>query len=360
MAGGIWDPNVSQERAGLYINFVQNAVAQTVGGARGIVAIPLTTYITTAGADEKQFYTVTTQKDAEDLFGADNVQSIVFALKAGAKEVLVYTLPAITGAVTDESRYADAKTAFEARPFNVFVYDGIVTATEQDAGLVWMKRNRDEGKHFSMVFGCVVAADDDTPATGDARSIRLMDKYAVNLINGVVIAGETKNSAEYAPYIAGLIAGTALNKAITYVPVPVDDVTRRMTNTEVKTSLTKGSLILIHDGEKVKVERGICTDKSKIRKVRAEQAIATDITKTGADSYIGKIDNNPDGQKALIAAIKAYLELLADANVVFMDSIVVQLDKQYQSVGDAVYVAVGFVEIDSMEEIYLTISVGGV
>ncbi|MGM1023550.1 MAG: phage tail sheath subtilisin-like domain-containing protein [Bacillota bacterium] len=299
-----------------------------------------------------------TEKQAQDLFGASNVKSISRAFLGGAKEVLVYTLPPIDNDHPEDVVYATAREAFEARPFNVFVYDGMVSAAEQDSGLAWTKRNREEGKHFTIVFGCLNANDDLTPSIGDARSVKLSDKYAINLISGVVLNGVEINSAEFSPYIAGLVAGTAINKSTTYAQIKVDDVTYRARNSEIKASLKKGSFILVHDGEKVKVERGITTDLSKIRKVRAEQFIATDITKTGSDYYIGKLDNNDDGQKALIGAIKAYLENLANNNVLVLSSIVVELDPEHESKGDQVFLRIAFVEVDSMEQIFLSINVG--
>ncbi|WP_029100216.1 phage tail sheath subtilisin-like domain-containing protein [Brevibacillus thermoruber] len=352
--GGKWDATSLPRRPGLYINFVEAAAAQIKGGARGVVAIPLKSY-TGGTASAETFYTVTTEKEATDLFGSANIQSIKFALQGGAKEVLVYTMP--ESPTTQD--FADMRAAFDARPFNVFVYDDNADSAEQDAALAWMKTNKDEGKHFMIVFGGS-SADDNDPAVGDARSIRLADDYAVNLITGVKIGGTSYSSAQYAPFIAGLIAGTPINKSITYAQVPVDDVTKRLTNSQIKTSLEKGSLVLVHDGEKVKVEQGICTSSTasktvKIRTIRARQAVSMDVTKTAADAYIGKIDNNPDGQAALIAAVKAYLERLQASNVL-MDP-VVTLDPQFQSVGDSVYLLISYVEVDSMERIFLTINV---
>ncbi|MGC4375804.1 phage tail sheath subtilisin-like domain-containing protein [Fictibacillus sp. Mic-4] len=350
MAGGSWNPSELPIRPGLYANFVSKAANQISGGERGIVAIPLKT--STGGtATAKTFYTVENETDAATLFGSANIQSIKFALQGGAKEVLVYTMPS-TPAAQD---YVDMRTAFDTRPFNVFVYDGEVSATEQDNTLAWVKTNRDEGKHFMAVFGCVVAADDNDPSIGDARSVRLADDYAVNLITGVTIDGNTYTSAKYAPWVAGLIAGTPINQSITYRVSPVDDVTKRFTNGQIKTSLSKGSLVLVHDGEKVKVEQGLTTSVSKIRKQRARQAVLTDVTKTANDTYIGRINNNADGQAALISAIKAYLETLEQANV--LTDISVEVDPQYQSTGDSVYFAISFTEIDSMERIFLTINV---
>lgn len=358
MAGGSWDPTTSQVRAGLYINFIEAAVAQITGGARGVVAVPVK--VTTGGtAVAKQMYTVTNEKEAADLFGTANIQSIKFVLQGGSREVLCYAMPAYSADTTVQD-HIDMRSAYDAYQFNVFVYDGEVTSTEQDSTLAWMKANKEEGKHFMVVFGGS-SADDLNSATGDARSTRLADDYAVNLINGVKIGENSFNSSQFAPYIAGLIAGTGINKSITFAVVPVDDVTKRFTNTQIKTSVTKGSLVLVHDGEKVKVERGICTSSTsaklvKIRTQRARQAISLDITKTANDNYIGKVDNNVDGQKALIAAIKAYLERLAVSNVI-TNEIYVDLDSRYPSVGDEVYLEIRVTEVDSMEEIYLSIYV---
>jgi hypothetical protein len=350
MAGGSWDKTALPNRPGLYANFVSSAVSQISGGERGTVAIPLKAF-NGGSASAKTFYTVTNETDAGALFGTANIQSIKFALQGGAKEVLVYTMP--TSPVTQD--YTDMRLAFDTRPFNVFVYDGIVASTEQDSTLVWVKANKDEGKHFAVVFGCVLAADDNDPAVGDARSIRLLDDYSVNLIEGVIIGGVSYNSAQYASYIAGLIAGTPINQSITYRVVPVDDVSKRLTNSQIKTSLSKGSLVLTNDGEKVKVEQGLTTSVKKIRATRARQAVLTDVTKTANDNYIGRLDNNADGQAALISAVKVYLETLEQANV--LTDIAVGIDTQFQSVGDSVFLAIAFTEIDSMERIFLTINV---
>lgn len=346
--GGSWNPTDLPKRPGLYLNFVEAAAAAIKGGARGVVAIPLLTY--GAGATAKAFYTVEKEKEAQDLFGAANTASIRLALMGGAKQVLVYTMPAEPTA----EDYVDMRDAFDARPFNVFVFDQEADASEQDLTKAWVARNRDEGKHFAVVFGGTAEEDAD-PAAGNARTTRLKDDYVANLIDGGKVGTTTYSSAEYAPYIAGLIAGTAINKSITYAQVPLDDVNKRLTNAQITAALEAGSLVLVHDGEKVKVEQGLMTSGKKIRAIRARQAIATDITKTAADAYIGKIDNNPDGQAALISAVKAYLERLEASNVLMNPA--VELDPQFESVGDSVYLLISYTEVDSMERIFLTINV---
>lgn len=350
--GGQWDPISLPIRPGLYLNFVERALAQIAGGPRGVVGLPIFNYTggeLTAG----NFYVVATEKEANEQVGKANAAPILRVLAGGAAEVLVYAVPEVVD-------YAAMRDAFEARPFNVFVYPGEVDAGEQDATVAWVARNRNEGKHFSAVFGGTTA-DDQLPAEGNARSIRLADEYVVNLITGVVLGDGTElSSAEYASVIAGLIAGTGINKSVTYSNVPVADVTKRLRNSEINTALTSGSLVLVHDGRNVKVEQGITTKsdamaRGKIRIMRARQAVATDIPATAKDRYIGKIDNNPAGQAALISAIKAYLETLEVNNVLMAPQ--VTLDPQRESKGDCVFLSVSYIEVDSMERIFLTINV---
>lgn len=345
MAGG-WTPGAEAKRPGLYINFIEAAAAQITGGARGVVAIPLKTYSGTAEAGK--VYTVSRESEANELFGAANIESIKLALNGGAAEVLVYTLDSVA------PDYAEARTTLEAYPFNVFVFDGEVDETEQADALAWVQTNRDEGKHFIAVFGGDAASDQD-PALGNTRTGTLEDEYSVNLISGGELGDTVYSSGEYAPFIAGLIAGTPINRSITYANARLDDVTKRLRNSEIETALAAGSLVLVSEGDRVRVEQGITTDGSKIRLVRAKQAISDDISRTAARNYIGKIDNNADGQAALVSAISAYLEGLEAANVL-VDP-VVKIDPQFDSTGDKVYLSVSFGMVDSVERIFLTINV---
>lgn len=343
-----WDTTAEPIRPGLYINFVKAAVAQIGGGARGIVAIPLSNY--NGDAEVGKFYTIENEQEAVELFGIDNIQSIKFALQGGAKEVLVYTAPSEILA----EDYIAIRDAFEARQFNVFVYDGEVLEEEQANTLTWLERCRKEKKHFFFVTGGT-SADDQDIELGNARSTILADDYVVNLVSGVEIGDNEYSSGEYAAYIAGLVAGTPINKSITYTQVRVNDVTKRLKNSEIVSALESGSLVLVHDGEKVKVEQGLCTSGDKIRKVSGRQAISTDIEKTAKDNYIGKLDNNEAGQMTLISAIKSYLERLENENVLMEP--VVELDPNRKSEGDKVYLHIAYTEVDSMERIFLTINV---
>ena len=354
--GGTWSPTSLPVRPGLYMNFRDAAQAAISGGSRGTVAVPIFTY-TGGKATAGKFYTVETVSDGIELVGAANAAPITRVLEGGAKEVLVYAVPANEVAAT---QYANMRDAFSVQDFNVFVYPTVIADAEQTATKAWVADCRDEGKHFIYVAGGDELDDDDIEA-GNARSVLLKDEYIVNLVTGVVLADGTElQSADYAPYIAGLIAGTPINKSITYAELPIADVTLRLKNSQVTTALTSGSLVLIKNGNKVLIEQGITTNsnatkRGKIRTTRAKQAIATDIPATARDNYIGKIDNNPNGQASLIAAIKSYLELMQKDNVLLDPD--VKLDPRFKSEGDQVFLAVAYDDVDSMERMFLDVAV---
>ncbi|WP_339273718.1 phage tail sheath subtilisin-like domain-containing protein [Paenibacillus sp. FSL W8-0426] len=342
-----WDPTSLPTRPGIYMRFVRAAAAQISGGARGTVAIPLLAYDGTAV--EKSFYTVENEADAVGLFGSANIRSILLALSGGAKEVLVYTMPATP--VADD--YVDMREAFDARPFNVFVFDGEYNVEQQAATKTWVAQNREDGKDFIVVIGGDAATDAD-PALGNARSTLNKDDYIVNVISGGIVNGVTYTSSEYAPYIAGDIAGTPISESITYDQLPLEDVTKRLTNSQTVAALAAGSLVFTNDGEKVKIEQGITTSGLKIKSIRTQQAITADVSRTATNSYIGKLPNNADGQATLIVAVKAYLEGLGAA---VLTQPVVMLDPQRPSTGDKVFLLISYTETDTMERIFVTVNI---
>lgn len=343
-----WDPTALPTIPGLYINFKNAAIAAITGGERGIVAMPLHTYSGTATAET--FYTIEDEAQALTLFGLANIGPVKLVLQGGAKQVLIYTIPT----TPDAADYIAMREAYEARPFNVFVWD-IEPPTGENANVkTWLEANVTEKKLFMYVTGGS-ALDDATPATGNARSTTLAHDFIVNLTVGGTVGAVDYSSGEFAAYVAGAIAGSAINRSLTFAQVPLDDVNRRYRNSEVVSALAAGSLVLVHDGEKVKIESAVTTGGLKVRSARSRIAIATDVEKTARDNYIGKVNNDEDGQAALISAIKVYLETL-ETNGVLTD-IVVTLDPLRASVGDQVFVAISYRELDSMERIFLTITV---
>ena len=348
-----WDEAAIPKRPGLYINFKKAAEA-IVGGSRGTVGLPIFKFDGTIEADK--FAVIETEVDAIELLGEDNAAPAVLALQGGAKDVLVYAVPDAeideeTGKITAD--FAGIRDAFESRDFNVFTY-GLAVGEEVDADTKdWRERNGNEKKHFFYVTGGTDEEDADEELS-NSRTALLRDEGTVNLTKGGSLGSRKYHSGQYAAYLAGLIAGTPLNASITYAEVSLSDVNYRMKNKEVVDALEAGSLVLVHDGDVVKVEQGITTSGDKIRKVAVRHAVATDIEKTARRHWVGKITNSDAGQAAIIGGIKTYLETVEAAEV--LTDIDVHKSTRFESKDDVFYVDIAYTELDSMERILLTIS----
>lgn len=347
MAGGTWIPTSLPTRPGVYINFVEAAAAAITGGERGVVALGLNTYSGTATVGK--YYEVVTLAAAEALFGSANTMPIKLAFQGGASRVIVYTLP-VSPVVAD---YTAMRAGFDTQFFNVFVAQNY-NVTEHAALKTWLTQNRTDGKQFMLVIGGDATTDAD-PTAGNTRSTLNADDAIVNVINGAIVDGVNYTSSTYAPFVAGLIAGSNINESITYAPTTASDVTKRLSNAQTNAALTAGSLVLTNDGKRVKIEQGLVTSGKKIRSTRARQAVIDDISTTADESFIGRLQNNADGRAALIASVTKYLETLEDNGV--LERPIVTLDPNNPPIGDKVFLAISYVEIDSMERIFFTINV---
>lgn len=349
MAGGNWNPGALPIRPGLYANFVEQADLSIKQGARGTVAMAVK--VKGGTLEVGKFGKVDRVSLADELVGEEAKAPVVRALEGGAMNVLVYGMG-------QDDTYENVFKAMATQYFDVLVFaEKVPTATQEEAVTFCQESREHEGKRFILVLGAGSDEDDNNLTVGNARSIRVKDEDVVNVINSV----EGLGTVEQAQIIAGMIAGTAINDSITYDVVEGTDLVLRLTHTETVTALESGSLVLTHDGEKIKVEQGITTGKDvdgnacKIRPIRARHAILADLMKVAHDKYIGKLPNNADGQATLISAMMAYLERLENQNVLSAPKVI--LDPNNKSIGDQVFLIVSYVEIDSMERIFLTINI---
>lgn len=365
---GIWNNTSSNTLPGLYIRFVDAAKKNVQQLDRtGTIAIPVVNYAGGTAVAEK-FYEVKDVATAETLFGAANVQAIKLALNHGAEKVLAYTVPAIGTApapTTEKEQYDLVRAAFDTRPFDGFVYDVEVSASEQDECIKWIDKSRSEGKHFIVVFGQPDGTSEDANITlGNARSTRLANEYAVNLVTPVIVGGASLSSAQYAPAIVAEICATALNKSVTFKQLAdVEDIGLYLSVQQKKDALASGSLVISYTGSYARIEQGIVTKSKdednnpkvyKIRKTRVRQTVSNELAKLVEEQIIGKINNDEDGYAFAVSMVKLYLEQLEQASV--LEDITVKLDPENPPVGDALFIMVDFVELDSVERVFLTIT----
>lgn len=275
-----------------------------------------------------------------------NVWVTAQAIGDGAGVVATVAGAAFKGGVSGNddltnAEYIAVQGALEGEQFDVLALDQAADAPLLASFAAWVKRVRGEGKPVMAVFGG--SAADDTSATAvqkaAARSLALNHEGVINVGTGVRLGDAFYSSAETSAYVAGLIAGQRLNQSTTYAATPFDDVTRRWTRAEQEQAVQNGVFIFFHDGRQVKALRGVNTLVTpaagqnnawkKIRSIRVLDAINTDLQRSAEDTYIGKVNNTEEGRQALISAMKAYLALLAQSNVIEADGYDVILDPAY-------------------------------
>lgn len=153
--------------------------------------------------------------------------------------------------------------------------------------------------------------------------------------DGIVIGKDTLSAKEYCSRIAGLIAGTPLNMSITFAELKEVDYVPSMTKDERDSATEAGKLIIVDDGRKRKLGRGVNSlvkvdskgsEWQKIKVLAIMDLIYRDIKNTIEDNFIGKYPNNSDSQALLIAAISNYFKILEKDNLLKLNASKIEVD----------------------------------
>lgn len=276
------------------IEFKTKAASAIKRSALGIVALVL--------RDDTAGESVVIYKSVEDVKATDwnttNLDYIHKTLLGTPSKVICFKISA-------ESTIDTALLQVGTVRFN---YLAVPEATAEETTTIasWIKSKRkNERKTFKAVLANVVGADDE------------------GIINftttGIKVGEETYETAQYTPRLAGIFAGLPFTRSATYFVLP--EVTSIEESTTPNEDIDAGKLILINDGEKIKIGRAVNSlvtlgstkkaDWQKIKIVEIMDMIQDDIRSTFENAYVGKYPNIYDNQVLFITAINAYLKTLA-------------------------------------------------
>lgn len=282
------------------IVFKSKAIKAIQQGATGILAVVLKNGAGT-GVTEYKLRSIT---DIPETLTATNKTYLEQAFMGAPKIIKAIVIPS---AAAD---YDDALDYLEATQFNVGVIPGIVAGdtTKVATWVKGMRKNLDRKILFIL-------------PNNNADSEGVINVTTDDIVVGV----KTYTASEYLGRVAGLIAGLSLRVAPTYQVFPEVDDVPHLTRDEADDAIDAGEFILYHDGEKVKVGRGVTSlvtttedlssDWKKIKLVRIYDKVYTDVYKTIEDEYIGKVQNSYENKLLLIAAITAYYEVLEQEGI---------------------------------------------
>jgi hypothetical protein len=283
------------------IAFKTTAEAAIAQGAVGILALILKDNLVTSGVAEYQVYTTA---DIPAGLSATNKTYIELALMGTPSVVKVVVID--DGAAD----YSDAQNYLETIAWNVLAIPGM-TVGEVAGMATWVKGLYDT--KLRKIMAVLPSNAADHPAIINFTT------------DDIKVGATTYDNIPFTARIAGLIAGLPLTISPTYQVLPEVTDVPKLTKAQADAKIDAGELILYHDGEKVKIGRGVTSfvttsqergaDWKKIKIVRVLNKMCEDIRRTCEDSYIGKYSNSYINKVLLISAIGAYFEQLEQAGV---------------------------------------------
>ncbi|QTH44963.1 phage tail sheath family protein [Cohnella sp. LGH] len=328
------------------------------GGVRGN---DLTVVIAENVEDEDLF-------DVRTLLNGDEVDAQTVANIAGlaANDWVVFSgtgalaasagAPLIGGAngSTTNQDYLDYLVAIEPQDFNTIALPS-TDATAKGAFVSFAKRLRDdEGKKIQVVLENYPSADYEG---------------VISVKNGVILDdGTVLTAAQTTAWVAGATAGANVNESLTYAAYEgAVDVATRYTNSQIIAALQAGEFVFTPNGGRAVVEQDINSltsftpDRgkafSKNRVIRVLDGINNDFVRIFSQFYIGKVSNNADGRNLLRAECVNYLTSLQNINAIQNFDSQADISVAAGNDVDAVLIEADIQPVDSIEKIYMTITV---
>lgn len=271
-----------------------------------------------------------------------------------------------SGTVITSTETTAAQNALEPYFFDTFAVAGITDTTTWTAFKSWVVGMRDAGKRVTLVIGGA-AAESLATAKTNANTYGNHEGVVYWWPGVTDQNGIARSGAEFTGRIAGLIARYGTDESITHETITdIRAVAAQPTNSEIKSAIAAGVMLGTSDGRGgFQVEKAINTltslsvsqtaQNKKVRITRILDSIVNDLTDS-AKNFIGVIENNVAGRGSVISAIKAYLDTLVQSGLI-NTGFTVDEDPGNPATGDRMFVLIGVQPIDTVDYVYLTISV---
>lgn len=265
------------------------------------------------------------------------------------------TLTGGTNGTVQTGAYTTFLTALEPYDFDVLIYDGADNTVKSAMQNFVDRLASKEGKYCQLV-----AANMQNPD----------DRFCINVNCGSILLdnGTTITPQQATWWIGGAEAGAQYNESITYAQYPhAVDVTPRMTNTQIESTITAGQLTLVPYDGAVKVETDINSlvtyteNISKVyrknRIIRLCNTIANDIYQQFSKSFIGVVNNNEVGRALFKSVIVGYLITVQNNQGIQNFDAEKDVEVLPGNDIDSVVINLAIQAVDATEKIYMTITV---
>jgi len=279
------------------IEFIGKAESVIKRSQLGIVALVL--------KDDVQTGDTVIYKSIEDVptdeWSPTNLDYIQLTFKGKPSKVIIERLPT----TTDD--YTDALMRLNNKRFNYLAIPGV---EDKDTVKIasWVKSKRVQKKTVKAVLPNCEA---------DHEGI-------INFTTAGIKVGEKEyTTSEYTCRVAGILAGVPFTRSSTYYELNEIDAITEIEDPDA--AVDNGELILINDGEVIKIGRGVNSlttlegvkteDFKSIRIMEVQDMIKDDIRTTFDKYYIGKLNNTYDNQVLFLQSINVYFKGLGDQEI---------------------------------------------
>lgn len=280
------------------IEFIEKAVSAVQRSSRGIVALILKDDTRPAG---EVIYNSIDEVNSSD-WTAENKDYIDKTFIGTPSKVIIERI------ATTATDYNSALAVLKNKRWNYLAIPGIAAGDVSNIA-TWIKNCRDNDKKtFKAVLPNI---------TADHEGI-------INFCTDDIKVGETTYTAnQYTCRIAGILAGLPFTRSSTYYVL--DEVESIAESADPNADIDEGKLILINDGENIKIARGVNSlttttetkgeDFKKIRIIEEMDLVRDDIRDTFENNYAGKYVNKYDNKIIFLAAVNSYFKELAKENI---------------------------------------------
>jgi hypothetical protein len=309
------------------IDFKRKAQSVINRSAMGIVSLILrdSTNLALSSTIEYQSFKEVKKED----FSPENYDYIDKAFLGEPNKVIIERLD------SEATDYSAALARLNNKKWNYLAIPSIAEL-EGESVATWITEKRDNDKKTFKAVLPNQAADHE------------------GIINftteGILVGGKTYSAAQYTPRIAGILAGLPFTRSATYFVLPeVESITD---HEDPNADIDNGELILVNDGENIKIGRGVNSlvtipevavtettvdkteDFKKIKVVEIMDMIQDDIRDTFNKNYVGKVPNIYDNQVLFFTSVNAYFDTLEDDEILdrnFDNKAKVNLEAQRQA-----------------------------
>ena len=319
------------------------------------------TIIVTADPDTEGQFTVQTIVDGTEVDAQDGATVADLAANAwvtfsGTGDLTATAGTSLTGGIDPTTSAADDAaflTAIEPYTFDIIAYDG-TGSTVVDAYVAFVKRmNEAIGRKCQLVVGGVTGQN---------------TKYVISAVNGVSLSdGTTLTPQNLVWWLAGAEAGALYYQSLTYAQYPTAvSASPKLSDAQVAAAIAAGQIAMIDDFGIVRICSDINskttttpTEGAEFKKNRVMRVImqfCNDVYENFANNFIGKVDNNDAGRNLLRAWIIGYLnEMMANSGI--QNFTAEDVEVLPGNAIDSVLINVAIQPIDSVEKIYVTVTV---